>query len=220
VLDKDDKPVARASIYTYGDKQPNLNAQTDAKGQFSLERICAGPIQLSANSRGGGYGNVTAEGGDTNITIRIGARPGMRIASPQITSLKGKPLPDLAPLGLTPTEIPADQPLLAVLIDAEQRPSRRAIRLLGEQASALKLKGLAVVVIHIGTMPDDAFKAWKQEAPLPFSVGCLKGESEKARATWGANALPWFILTDKTHRVMAEGFELDELDAKVKAPGD
>ena len=42
VLDEDDKPVARASIYSYGDKQPNLNAQTDAKGQFSLDKVCAG----------------------------------------------------------------------------------------------------------------------------------------------------------------------------------
>ena len=58
VLDDDDKPVARASIYSYGNKQPNLNAQTDAKGQFSMDKVCAGPIQLSANSRGGGYGNV------------------------------------------------------------------------------------------------------------------------------------------------------------------
>jgi hypothetical protein len=45
----------------------------------------------------------------------------------------------------------------------------------------------------------------------------LKGESEKARATWGAGALPWFILTDKAHRVTAEGFDLDELEAQLKA---
>jgi len=217
VLDEDDKPVARASIYTYGDRQPNLNALTDAKGRFSLERVCPGPIQLSANARGGGYGNATAEGGDTNITIRLGARPGVRMSAPRIASLKGKPLPDLAPLGLTPADAPADQPLLAVLIDAEQRPSRRALRLLGEQAAALKAKGVAVVAVHAGTMAEDAFKAWKQEAALPFPIGCLKGESEKALATWGAGALPWFILTDKAHRVMAEGFDLDELDAKLKA---
>ena len=62
-----------------------------------------------------------------------------------------------------------------------------------------------------------AFKAWKQEAALPFPVGCLKGESEKARATWGAGALRWLILTDKAHRVTAEGFPLEELDAKLAA---
>jgi len=218
VLDDNDKPVARAYIYSFGNKQPNLNAQTDAKGQFSLDKVCAGPIQLSANNQGGGYGNVTAEGGDTNIVIRISARPGVaRRASLQTTSLKGRPLPDLAPLGLTPADAPADQLLLAVLIDAEQRPSRRALRLLGEQAASLKEKGVAVVVVQTGSMADDAFKAWKQEAALPFPVGCLKGDAEKSRASWGAGALPWLILTDKAHRVTAEGFDLDELDAKVKA---
>ena len=216
VLDGNDKPVVRASIYSYGNKQPNLNAQTDAKGWFSMDKVCAGPIQLSANNRGGGYGNVTAEGGDTNITIRISASPGMRRTAPRTASLKGGPLPDLAPLGLTPADAPADQALLAVLIDAEQRPSRRALRLLGEQAAALKEKGVVVVAVHMGSMADDAFKAWKQEAALSFPVGCLKGDAEKARASWGAGALPWLILTDKAHRVTAEGFDLDDLDAKLK----
>jgi hypothetical protein len=217
VLDDSDKPVAHVSIYSYGNKQPNLNAQTDAKGHFTMDKVCAGPIQLSANSRGGGYASLTAEGGDTNITIKISASPGIRRSAPRTASLKGGPLPDLAPLGLTPADAPADQVLLAVLIDAEQRPSRRALRLLGEQAAALKGQGVAVVVVHTGTMADDAFAAWKQEAASPFPIGCLKGNAEKARATWGAGALPWLILTDKAHRVTAEGFDLDELDAKVKA---
>ena len=220
VVDDNAKPVARASIYAHGNRQPNLNAQTDAKGQFSIARVCAGPIELSANSRGGGYGNVTAEGGDTNIVIRMSASRVVSMASARTASLKGKPLPDLAPLGLTPADAPADQPLLAVFVDAEQRPSRRALRLLGEQAAALKEKGVAVLVIHTGTMADDAFKAWKLEAALPFPVGCLKGEPEKARATWGAGGLPWLILTDKAHRVTAEGFDLDELDAKLKTLGE
>jgi len=217
VLDDNDKPVARASIYSYGDGQPNLNAQTDAKGQFSMAKVCAGPIQLSANSQRGGYGNVTAAGGDTNIVIRIGASAVVQRAAPQSASLKGKPLPDLAPLGLTPADAPADQPLLLVLFDAEQRPSRRALRLLGEQVGALKEKGVSVVVVHAGSMADEAFKAWKQEAAVTFPIGCLKGEDEKTRASWGAGALPWLILTDKAHRVTAEGFDLDELDAKVNA---
>jgi hypothetical protein len=30
------------------------------------------------------------------------------------------------------------------------------------------------------------------------------------------SALPWLILTDADHRVIAEGFLLDELDAQIK----
>jgi hypothetical protein len=156
--------------------------------------------------------------GDTNVVIRLGMN--QSLSSRPVSkrpSLKGKPLPDLAAVELGSEAAPAGKPLLLCLFDFEQRPSRRALRLLSEQAAALKEKGVAVVVVHTGTMADDAFKTWKQEAALPFPVGCLKGESEKARASWGAGALPWLILTDKAHRVTAEGFDLDELDAKVKA---
>jgi hypothetical protein len=29
-------------------------------------------------------------------------------------------------------------------------------------------------------------------------------------------ALPWFILTDVNHRVVTEGFPIEELDAQIK----
>jgi hypothetical protein len=219
VLDADGKPASHASLYAFGDKQPHLNAQTDTKGQFSMDKLCAGPIELTANSRNGGCGAVMARGGDTNITIRLGAWLGVRMSAPRIASLKGKPLPDLAPLGLTAAEVPADQPVLAVLVDAEQRPSRRALRLLGEQAAVIQEKGVIVIVVHTGTMADEDFKTWKQEAALPFPIVSLKGDAEKARAAWGAGALPWLILTDKAHRVTAEGFTLEELDGKIKDAG-
>jgi len=219
VLDEDDKPVARASVYFSGDNQPNLNALTDANGQFSIDKVCIGPIHLSANSRNGGYANVMAEGGDTNIVIRITSRRIVSRAEPRIASFVGKPLPNLAPLGLTAAEVPTDQPVLAVLIDAEQRPSRRALRLLGEQAAAIKEKGIIVIVLHTGTMADDEFKIWKKENALPFPIVSLNGDAEKARNAWGAGALPWLILTDKAHRVTAEGFSLEELDSHIKDTG-
>jgi hypothetical protein len=218
VLDSDDKPVAGVHLYTYGKNQPNLQGQTDAKGRFSLDTACAGAITISANSpRGGGFGSASAEAGDTNITIRLNSSPAVvGAAGPQPASLRGKPLPDLAPLGLAPADAPPGQPLLALLIDAEQRPSRRALRLLAEQAPALKQKGLAIVILQVGAMADEAFAAWKQEAALPFPVARLKDDPDKTRAAWGATALPWPILTDKSHRVAAEGFALEELDAKLK----
>jgi len=220
VLDSDDKPVAGVHLYTYGKNQPNLQGQTDAKGRFSLDKACAGPVTISANSPRGAFGSASVEAGDTNITIRLNSSRTVGTvigaAAPQPASLRGKPLPDLAPLGLAPADAPAGQPLLALLIDAEQRPSRRALRLLAEQAPALKQKGLAILILQAGAMADDAFAAWKQEAALPFPVARFKDDPDKTRAAWGATALPWPILTDKSHRVAAEGFPLEELDAKLK----
>jgi hypothetical protein len=68
-------------------------------------------------------------------------------------------------------------------------------------------------------MTDEDFKAWKQEATLPFPICCFKGDAEKARASWGAAALPWLILTDKAHLVTAGGLSLEDLDAKIQDAG-
>jgi len=215
VLDSDDKPVRGAYLYCYGDKQTGQSGQSDAKGHFSFDKICVGSLQISANGQSGGFASAQVEAGDTNITIHLGNNGVRRSVSPRPATLRGRPLPDLAPAGLTAADAPAEAPILALLIDAEQRPCRRVLRLLADQAASLKQKGVAVVVLQSGDMADDAFAAWKQEAATPFPVGQLKQEPEKARAAWGAGALPWLILTDKAHKVMAEGFGLDDLDAKL-----
>lgn len=215
VFDADDKPVAGAWLYTYGNQQPNLQGQTDAKGHFTFDKLCAGAVNVSANSPRGGFGAASVEAGDTNVSIRLGSSPSLRAEAPRPPTLKGKPLPDLTPLGLTPADAPAGQPVLALLLDAEQRPSRRALRSLADQAASLKQKGLAIIILQTGALADDAFAAWKQEAAVPFPVGRAQDDPDKTRTAWGAAALPWFILTDKSHRVAAEGFALEELDSQL-----
>ena len=217
VVDADDKPVAGAYVSGSGNKQPYVNGQTDSKGRFAFKQVCAGPLRLFANNQRGLYGNANVEGGDTNITIRISAAraAGVRTPPPQVASLEGKPLPDLTALGLAAADVPAKRPLLALLIDAEQRPSRRVLKRLTELADTLKQKGLAVVVLQAGAMEGAEFAAWKQEMAIPFPVGLFQGNREKARAAWGAAALPWLILTDADHQVTAEGFAIGELDEKL-----
>ena len=101
VLGADDKPVTAANIFGYGDGQPSVNGKTDAKGRFSLSGVCAGPIQLQANSPIGGFGNVGAEGGDTNITIQLGisgnvvaSRSSIKISG-TVTGPDDKPAPQM-----------------------------------------------------------------------------------------------------------------------------
>jgi len=70
VLGKDGKPVAGAQIYIRGDDQPNGNAITDADGRFAFDAVCAGPLSVSANSKGNS-GSADAMGGDMNVVIRF-----------------------------------------------------------------------------------------------------------------------------------------------------
>src|SRR5208283_4735312 len=71
VLDADDKPVAGCYVNLNGEGQPTTNVRTDREGRFRFEHVCEGPAQLSANSQRT-FGNVSAEGGDTNVVLRLG----------------------------------------------------------------------------------------------------------------------------------------------------
>ena len=131
-------------------------------------------------------------------------------------TLEGKLLPDLAALGLKATDVPADKPVVVLVIDAEQRSSRRALKVLTDQAGALKEKRVSVIILQAGPMADAAYAAWLQEAALPFPIARLKDTSERGLSAWGATSLPWLLLAVQSHRVAAVGFPIEELEAKLK----
>ena len=210
---------APAWVSTLSAKQPQVNGRTDSEGRFVLQHLCAGPIQLSVNTRHGLSGRATVESGDTNISIRVAPAGARRAPPPPPASLEGKPLPDLTPLGLAAEDTPANQRLLVALLDVEQRPSRRVLQRLTEMADLLKEKGVAVVVLQAGALEGEALATWKKEAALPFPIGVLKGNRDQARAAWGAAALPWLILTDASRKVTDEGFAPGELEEKL-SPAD
>jgi Carboxypeptidase regulatory-like domain len=213
VLDADDKPVARANVFMYGPGQPNGSVRTDNKGRFGFEEVCEGTVQLSANLQNT-HGSARAEAGDTNVVIRLGANQVYSFQeAPRRASLKGKPLPDLAPLELEAA--PAGKPVLLCLLDVEQRPSRRFARQLSEQHDALKQKGVTVLGLQAAVTSADALKEWKQANPVPFPVGRVAEKSDKTKWAADVESLPWLILTDGKGRVAAEGFALEELDAKL-----
>ncbi|HUU16981.1 MAG TPA: hypothetical protein VMW72_07525 [Sedimentisphaerales bacterium] len=39
---------------------------------------------------------------------------------------------------------------------------------------------------------------------------------DEIKFNWSTQVLPWLILTDKKHIVRAEGFNINELDEKLK----
>ena len=63
---------------------------------------------------------------------------------------------------------------------------------------------------------DETLNEWKSASPVSFPIGRVTEESAKLRWASTVPALPWLILTDAGHRVIAEGFALDELDAQIK----
>jgi protocatechuate 3,4-dioxygenase beta subunit len=222
VVDTDDKPVSGASVslsnvIAPGEGQPDGNTTTDRNGLFRLQ-VCDGRVLLYANAQGGnGYANANFEAGETNVVLQL-RRSGSSVSeAPRRPSLKGRPLPDLAALGLAADAVPAGKPALLCLADVEQRPSRRVLRLLADQQEALKQKGITLLAAQVAATPDDTFKAWKDANPLPFAVGRLTEKSDKLKWATQVESLPWLILTEAQHRVAAEGFAIEELDAQLQA---
>jgi hypothetical protein len=137
--------------------------------------------------------------------------------APKRPSLRGKPLPDLAAVELGGDAAPAGKPVLLCLFDIEQRPSRRFVKQLAEQHDALRQKGLTVLGLQAAITTAESFKEWKDANPVPFRVGRVVEKADKTKWASEADSLPWLILTDGERRVTAEGFPLDELEAKLKS---
>jgi len=222
VVDANDEPVADVRISTYGEGQPNNSrAQTDAEGKFTIEKICAGKIRISANISGRTrlYGNIETEGGATDVKVVISERPSStRYVPKRPPSLVGRPLPELKDLkiNLSLADI-GNKMILVCFWDMQQRPSRNCIMRLAKQAEQLKQKGVTVVTVQASKIDENALNEWIKNYNIPFTAGMVQGNVEKSRFTWGVKSLPWLILTNRKHIVNANGFSLAELDEKIQS---
>jgi hypothetical protein len=217
VMDEDEKPAAGLQVNLQGEGQFFATARTDENGRFAFDAVCEGTVRL-VTSRQKTYASATVESGDTNVLLRLGATQLSTVhETPRRSSLEGQPLPDLTAVGLARGAAPAGKPILLCLFDIEQRPSRRFVRLVSEQHDGLTQKGIVVLGLQAAIITPESFKEWLDTNPSPIPVGRLAVRSAGLNWASDVESLPWLILTDKTHHVAAEGFTLDELEAKLKS---
>jgi hypothetical protein len=166
------------------------------------------------------FGTITVEGGETNAVVRLASRARLaREAAPR-RSLEGQPLPELAAVGLDSSALPNGRLGLLCIVDAEQRLSRRVLRLLNDQAETLKQKGVALAIVQTAPLTEDAWADLKRSLnPEAVAIGRVSLRSPANRWVTEATPLPWLILVNLQGRVAAEGFTLDELEAKLEALG-
>ncbi len=214
VVGLDDKPVSGVRVSLSGEDQPDGSVTTDRTGRFCF-KVCDGPIRLFASGQNG-YADATATPGDTNVVIQLTRSGYSSIEAPRRPSLIGKALPDLASVGLAAAAAPAGKPLLLCLLDAEQRPSRRVARLVAEQCEALEAKGVTVAAVQVVTASAESFQQWTNSSPVTFPLGFIGKKLPANKWATGVASLPWLILRDAQGNVTAEGFALDELDAKLE----
>ncbi len=222
VVDDDEKPVAGARISCYGDNQPHRSGQTDTKGKFTLENVCAGQLRISANKSGSMqprlYGSIETEGGATDVRIVISQRStSTRYQPKRPASLIGRALPDLKDLNVNLSPADIDNKMILVCFwDMEQRPSRYYIRQVAKEAYRLKQKGIVVVAVQASKIDQNTLDEWVKKYKIPFTIGMVQTDTEKAKFKWGFRSLPWMILTDANHVVSSNGFSLNELNKKIE----
>ena len=225
VVDVNDIPVADASINAYGEGQPEMvrayTIGTDAQGRFTIKGVCEGPIQISASIARPQEmsGSVRTEGGATDVKIVVRDRStSTRFVPKPIPSLRNKPMPDLKTLGVLVSDA-NDKPTLVCFCDIEQRPSRRCLSELARKGEALAAKGVQTVVVQTSKADLSQYKDWLKTNQVTMPIRVVVGDFEAKKLAWGVKALPWLILTDKGHKVTAEGFGIDELEERVRLAG-
>jgi hypothetical protein len=132
-------------------------------------------------------------------------------------NLTGKPLPSFERIknGFGP-ESTTGKMVLVCFFDMNQRPSRNCIQQLNKRAEELKEKDVLVIAVQIPKVAEDTLNKWIKDQSISFPGGMVQGDEEEIRFTWGVKSLPWLILTNKQHIVIADGFNLDELEGKIK----
>ena len=107
--------------------------------------------------------------------------------------------------------------ILVCFWDMQQRPSRNGMLQLAQQAEWLQQQGVVVIAIDISGTDKNAVRQWGRDNNVAFPIGTITADREETRETWGIESLPWLILTDETHKIVAEGFGVDELDKTMAA---
>jgi hypothetical protein len=130
-------------------------------------------------------------------------------------SLLDKSLPSFEGIDLQDPLASKSGSILICFVDIDQRPSRHMLQGLAGKYKTLGQDAPHVLLIQVSDTSSETLKDWREKLQIPFEVAQITGDAETVRKTWGAESLPWLILTDKQHIVRAEGFGIAELDDKM-----
>ena len=222
VVDEDDKPVAEAFVSVTGQGQTMLPArQTDAKGKFTIDKLCEGTVRISVivQSPKQMWADQSAKAGDQNVKIALASQQQRRVVAPTpARSLAGKPLPDLGKLNVAAAAVKRTEgkAVLVAFFDVRQRPSRHYLKKLVARTKSLQDQGLAVILVQAAPVEPDEMQQMADKLGVEQPLAVMKDDIDKTRAAWAVKGMPWFILADAEHTVRADDFSFDELDEKLE----
>ena len=194
--------------------QPHKSTATNERGEFAIRRLCRGPAGLQASF-------ATSPGGSASLRARLPAQDVKMILGknlPQKPDSIWDPAPaPLADLGSRLPHFQTDgRPILLCLVDIHQPSCRQFLADLTGKADMLEAKGVITVALQTSLAGTKEEYALLDTHCPAFPWRAAWDGFEARKAAWGIETLPWLILTDKEHAVVAAGFGLDELDKRVE----
>ena len=109
--------------------------------------------------------------------------------------------------------------ILVCFWDMNQRPSRNIIIEIGKRAKELAEKNIAVHLVHTSKIDPAKLKEWLDGRNIPSACENIESDAGKVLFRWGVRAQPWLILTDEEGIVRTEGFNIEQLNEKLRANG-
>jgi hypothetical protein len=195
--------------------QPPLSSATNEHGRFVINGVCRGPLRVDANV-GERWGVRRTHGGDQNIRVVLGDQRDLALSAAATPTVK--PLPKMEAFDVRPVPVVAGNKMLVCFWDMEQKPSRRCVETLAVKAGQLEKAGVTVVLVHVPTADRAKVEQAAVQAKATFPLGVVPAGTDNGKAlldSWGAHSLPWLVLADAKGAVRAEGFSVDQLDAKL-----
>ena len=74
---------------------------------------------------------------------------------------------------------------------------------------------MEIVAVQASKMSENELARWIKTMNISIPVAAIIGDVEETRFDWNVQSLPWLILTDRNHVVVAEGFALNELNERI-----
>ncbi|MFH1716000.1 MAG: hypothetical protein ABIF19_01505 [Planctomycetota bacterium] len=128
-----------------------------------------------------------------------------------------KAVPDLRELELKikPTQTKGKKILLC-FCDLAQPASQKYVLDLNEEAGRIESQGVIVAVLHCSKVNPGFADSWVRSNRVRLPVGKLPDVVPQVLRAWRVEKLPWLVMTDCDHIVIAEGFSQKELAEKIK----
>lgn len=174
---------------------------SDKDGRFFFPRVCPGPIKIQAGWAHEDPGNLCACGGDQDLRVVFHKN----LVHPEYPTMVGRPLPPLRfdDRPIEPNQIKGRQ-IAVCFWNMESKAEKQAVAF-SRQMEDLKRSDISVHFVSIWPLEPKKRDQILKQFSWPVYDKVTWTEMDLLRRAWGAQDIPWFIVTDKQHVIIYEG---------------